>query len=167
MAWLKRYPLILLFIILAIGITIGYFSAKKSSSQGQKTVNSLSANPTYLLVKREPFPNSLEDQEIHGYVVSFHGAVNQTLLLTQSIDESQAESLPLIQGQELQTDEFEWAGVKTKIIYVRSSDKLQIQREIMFTEEIEEDVSTEALPRDALLTLDLHESVAVEFAKPE
>lgn len=164
MAWLNQRLVLVSAIFLIAGFSAGFIGLRALEPPQSAAHQSASSTPAYLLVERELFPDGQTDQEPHGYIVSFHGTVNQTFLLTQGIEDSQPENMPLIQGRELQTDEFDWAGVKTRIFYVRSKDQLQIQRELEVSDDTLDESPAEPLPRDVLLTLDLPENVEVTFS---
>ncbi len=164
MARLDHRLLLISAFFLAIGIAIGFFVTRVYGPGQITPTDSVSSTSAYLLVERDLFPTADASQEPHGYVVTFHGAVNQSFLLTQGIEDSQPENMPLIQGNDLQTDGFDWAGVKTRIIYVRSKDQLQIQRELEVVDDTQDESPAEPLPRDVLFTLDLPEGIDVTFA---
>ena len=159
---------------LALGLAAGFYlsrwstkastidcSAGAKAEQLAETVVSTSTET--LNIYRELFTPADHSNGPSGYRIRMTGAVNQSFLLTQELDEQTRKDFPLLDGQVVQKDEYTWAGLRTLVLFVKQGDRLQIQREF----EPEDAADTAALDgeanREVLWEMELPKGTPVVF----
>lgn len=116
-----------------------------------------------LTISSELYYSADDPTEPRGHILTFSGALNQTLLVTQEIDVQPRNQLPLLTGTLIHTDGYEWNGLHDDLMYVRSGDTLQVERQISLDDDAVGSDASGPLPREVMMTLDVPSTTMITF----
>ncbi len=159
---MRRRFLVPLLVLVCAAVALAIWLCCTGLQSGKPDLG-LSPAASHITVRRGIFYSSDESKEPLGYLITLNGAVNLTFLATQEIEEQPRDLLPIIQGQTIRTDEYDWTGLKTRINYVKSDRQLQIVREIEAQDENATDTESTDLPTEVLMTTSIPPGATFDF----
>lgn len=92
-----------------------------------------------------------------GHVVLFSGWIDMRLLVTHADGLRNQKMMPAIQGKEVGRRGFYWAGTNDELVFVRSGNTLQVQRET------QDEMSDKPNAREPLFTTYLPAAVTIKM----